>query len=103
MVALVAAPFVGLIPSVATAPALIFVGVLMISSIREVDFSDITEAVPAFLTIAMMPLTFSIANGIAFGIISYCLLKICTGKIKEVSWVAILLSVIFILRYALIR
>lgn len=103
LVALVAAPFVGLIPSVATAPALIFVGVLMISSIREVDFSDITEAVPAFLTIAMMPLTFSIANGIAFGIISYCLLKICTGKIKEVSWVAILLSVIFILRYALIR
>lgn len=101
LLALVLAPLVGIIPGVATAPALIFVGILMMSSVSEVDFADISEAVPAFLTIALMPFTNSIANGIAFGLISYTIIKLFTGKAKEISWITGALSVIFILRYML--
>lgn len=99
LIALIFAPVVGIIPAVATAPALIFVGILMMSSIKEVDFSDISEAVPAFLTIALMPFTSSIANGIAFGIISHTAIKLFTGKVKEINWIAALLTVIFLIRY----
>jgi len=95
------APFVGLIPLVATAPALIYVGCLMMSHIKEVDFQDLTEAFPAFLTIAMMPLTFSIANGIAFGLISYTLIKLFTGRIKEVKPAAVVIAIVFVLQYVL--
>ena len=101
IVALFLAPFVGLIPLVATAPALIFVGCLMMSHIKEVDFVDLTEAVPAFLTIAMMPLSFSIANGIAFGLISYISIKLCVGRIKEVKPAAAIIALIFILQFIL--
>ena len=99
--ALFLAPVVGLIPLVATAPALIFVGCLMMSHIKEVDFSDLTEAFPAFLTIAMMPLSFSIANGIAFGLISYIVIKLFTGRIKEVKPAAAIIALIFVLQYIL--
>lgn len=99
LAAIFIAPFVGLVPGVATAPALIFVGVLMMGSIREIDFDDISEAVPAFLTIAMMPLSYSIANGIAFGLLSYVLIKLCSGKWKEVNIVTAILAAIFIIRY----
>jgi len=95
------APFVSLIPLVAIAPALIFVGCLMMSQIKEVDFRDITEAFPAFLTIAMMPLTFSIANGISFGLISYIVIKLFTGRIKEVKPTAAVIAGIFILQFVL--
>lgn len=79
-------PLFGTIPGAATAPALVIVGVLMIEPIREIDFSsDYTEAVPAFLTIIMMVCTSNIPNGIMFGIFSYVLLKIFTGKIKKIS------------------
>ncbi|ACZ31435.1 Xanthine/uracil/vitamin C permease [Xylanimonas cellulosilytica DSM 15894] len=99
VVALVAAPLVPLIPIVATAPALIFVGCLMMSQVKEVDFSDVTEAVPAFLAIAVMPLTFSIANGIAFALISYVVLKVATGRRREISAPAAIIGALFVLQF----
>ena len=100
-IALFFAPFVSLIPVVGTAPALIYVGYLMLSHIKEVDFKDPTEAFPAFLTIIMMPLTFSIADGIAFGLISYIIIKLFTGRIKEVKPVAAIIAFLFVLQYIL--
>ena len=101
ILALFLAPFVALIPDVATAPALIFVGCLMMSGIKEVDFKDPTEALPAFLTIAMMPLTFSIANGIAFGLVSFIVLKLFTGRAKEIKLAAVIVAALFVLQYIL--
>ena len=101
LVALVFAPFVVLIPNMAVAPALIYVGFLMVSHVREVDFSDPTEAFPAFLTVVIMPLSFSIANGIAFGLISYIVIKLFTGRIKEVKPIAAVIAFLFILQYIL--
>jgi AGZA family xanthine/uracil permease-like MFS transporter len=68
----------------------------MISSVKDIDFSDLTDGVPAFLTIIMMPLTYSIASGFAFGFISYVVLKVCTGRYKEVSWVMGVISLAFL-------
>lgn len=93
------APLIGIVPAVATAPALIFVGALMITGLRDLNFDDMTELFPAFLTIAMMPFTASIANGIAFGLISYTVIKLCTGKVKEVRPLTAILSVLFIARF----
>lgn len=93
------APVVGIVPAAATAPALIFVGILMLGNIREVDFSDMTDALPAFCTIVFMPFTYSIANGIAFGLITFCVIKTFTGKIREIKLLTVIVSVIFILRY----
>lgn len=101
LLSIIAAPFVLLIPGVATAPALIFVGALMISGVKNMNFDDISEAIPGFLTIAMMPLTYSIANGIGFGLISYCVIKLFTGKVKETSWITWLISFFFILKFCL--
>ena len=101
LLALFLAPFVSLIPVVATAPALIYVGYLMLAHIKEVDFKEPTEAFPAFLTIIMMPLTFSIADGIAFGLISYIVIKLFTGRIKEVKPVAAIIAFLFVLQYIL--
>ncbi|MBN1364609.1 MAG: NCS2 family permease [Syntrophaceae bacterium] len=81
------------------APALILVGFLMIKNIVKLDFSDLSESLPAYLTIIGIPLTFSIADGIAFGIVSYPLIKALTGKAKEVSIVMYILAGIFILKY----
>lgn len=102
LLALVVAPFVGLIPSCATAPALIFVGALMFMGLKDIDFSDITETIPAFLTVAMMPLTYSIANGIGFGLISYCVVKVFSGRVKETHWITWLVSVLFLLKFILV-
>ncbi|MEG1778118.1 MAG: NCS2 family permease, partial [Angelakisella sp.] len=99
ILALFVAPFIGLVPACATAPALIYVGFLMLSGIGKVNFSDLTEAVPAFLTIAMMPLSYSIANGIAFGLISYVLIKVCSGRYKEVHITTAVLAALFIIKY----
>jgi len=94
------APFITLIPNHAVGPALIFVGFLMIAKIREVDFaSDPSEGIPAFLTLAMMPLAFSIADGIAFGLISYIVIKLCSGRIKEVKVTAAVIALLFALHY----
>lgn len=96
------APIFTSIPPQATAPVLILVGVMMASSLLEIDFSDFTNAIPAFLTFAMMPLAYSIADGIIFGIISFTVLKLATGKKKEVNISLILLSIMFILKFVLL-
>jgi AGZA family xanthine/uracil permease-like MFS transporter len=100
-VALFFAPRVGLVQAYATAPALIIVGALMMSEVTSISFDDITDAIPVFLTIVMMPLTYSIANGFAFGFVSYTLLKLCSGRVREVSWVMMLVSAAFILNFVL--
>ncbi|MBQ1275403.1 MAG: NCS2 family permease [Cellulosilyticum sp.] len=89
------------IPSFATAPALIIVGVLMLDSIMQVDFSDITEALPAFITLVMMPFAYSISEGIIFGGITYVVVKLLTGKRKEVSGLMYVLAILFIIKLIL--
>ena len=79
------APVFMIIPAAATAPALIIVGLMMITPITKIDLDDYTEAIPAFFTIIMMPLTYSIAEGIVFGMLSFVLLKLFTGKYKEIK------------------
>lgn len=93
---------VGIVPPQATAPALVIVGVLMMGSVRNIDFDDFTEALPAFFTIALMPFSYSIANGIAAGIIFYPIVKLVTGKHKEVNPIVYILAFLFILRFILI-
>lgn len=97
--ALIFQPIFSVIPAQATSAALIVVGLFMITGIKKINFDDFTDALPAFLTIIMMPLTYSIANGIVFGIISYAVLKTITGRAKEVSLMVYLLAVLFILKY----
>ena len=82
LAAIIFAPIVNIVPGSATAPALIFVGILMLGNIKDVDFSDMTNALPAFCTIVFMPFTYSIANGVAVGLIMYCFIKLFTGKKK---------------------
>ena len=93
---------VGIVPSEATSPALVIVGILMMESIKDVDFSDFSEALPAFFTIAIMPFSYSIANGIAAGIIFYPVMKVATGKYKDVHPIMYILAVLFVLRFALL-
>ena len=83
-----------------TSPALIVVGSLMIRAVRDIDWNDYTEAFPAFLTLILMPLTFSITDGIAFGFISYALLKLATGRAREAHWLIYLFAMLFVIRYA---
>jgi AGZA family xanthine/uracil permease-like MFS transporter len=99
--ALVLSPLFLLIPGAATAPALIFVGFLMMKPVVSIDFNDPTEGIPAFLTIVMMPFAYSIAEGIVYGVLSYVLLKTVTGKFKDIPVVTWVLFVIFILRFFL--
>ena len=101
ILALFLAPIFLMVPGAATAPALVLVGVMMITPIKDIDFSDFTEAIPAFFTLIMMPLTFSIADGIFFGIISYVLLKVLSGKMKDVSLLTLILGVVFLLNFIL--
>ena len=100
LAAIIFAPVVGIVPAAATAPALIFVGILMLSNIKEVDFSDMTNALPAFCTIVFMPFTYSIANGIAMGLISYCLLNVLSRRRCEVEVLTMVIAVVFAFRYA---
>ncbi len=93
------APLATAIPGYATAPALILVGALMAESIARIDWKDFTEAFPAFVTILATPLTFSIATGLSLGLISYTLVKVAAGKLREVSLVLWILTALFILRY----
>lgn len=95
------APVVGIVPAVATAPALIIVGVLMISSIMRINFEDFEEAAPAFFTVVMMPFTYSIANGIAAGFIFYTIIKLVRGKAKEVHPIMYIFAILFIAKFAL--
>lgn len=97
-IALFISPLFIMIPGAATAPALIIVGLFMMSPIKEIDLDDFTEAIPAFLTIIMMPFAYSIAEGIVFGIVSYALIKTLAGKSKDVPIVTYVLAVLFILK-----
>lgn len=92
-------PLFSIIPPQSTAAALVVVGLFMLSTVVEINFSDITEAFPAFMTILMMPATYSIAEGISFGMISYAGIKLLTGRGKEVSPLVYGLAVVFLLRY----
>ena len=98
-VCLFLAPFASIIPSAATAPALIFVGVLMLKNFAKVDMTDMRSAVPAFLTLVMMPLTYSIANGIGIGAISYVLISIFTGKFKKRDIAVTVIALLFVAKF----
>ncbi|MDY6065979.1 MAG: NCS2 family permease [Finegoldia sp.] len=91
-------PIFSMIPSQATAPALVIVGLMMMSSVVDINFDDFTDSIPAFLTIIMMPYAYSIAEGISFGMISYVILKFLSGKRKEISPLMYILALIFLLR-----
>ena len=90
------------IPSAATAPALIIVGLLMVEQIKNVDFDDFSESIPAFVCMLMMPLTYSISNGILIGMITYVLMNLICGKFKKLSPAMYILAVLFILKYIFI-
>ncbi|HIO30108.1 NCS2 family permease [Marinobacter salarius] len=94
------APLAGMIPAYATSGALIYVAMLMMSGMAHIDWKDITDTIPAIITVVMMPLTFSIANGIALGFVTYATLKLLTGQRKKVSVSLYVLCVIFIAKFA---
>ncbi len=101
LIAVIFAPLVALIPVQATAPVLIIVGLLMMGEVINIRFDDFTEALPAFFTIIMMPLTYSIAQGLAFGFMSYTIIKLITGRHRENNAVTYTLTVLFILHFML--
>ena len=92
--ALFFAPLIGIVPAYATAPALIIVGVYMFKNIKDIDFNDFSEGIPAFLTIVLMPLTYSISIGLSFGFVSYVVLKLASGNVKDISWLMWLISIL---------
>jgi AGZA family xanthine/uracil permease-like MFS transporter len=94
-----AAPFIGIVPPAATAPALILVGSLMLATITEIRWNEPVVAVPAFLTLVLIPLTYSIANGLGFGIISWAILHIVTGKFRKQDWLLYTLAALFLARF----
>jgi len=99
LAALFFAPLVQAIPTAATAPALILVGALMVGAVAEVEWADPVVAVPAFLTLITIPLTFSIANGLAFGITSYAVMTLVTGRARLKDWLLFVLAALFVLRF----
>ena len=100
-IAMFLSPVAQLIPSCATAAALIYVGVLMMTCVKEIDWSTPDVAVPAFMTVAMMPFTYSISFGIAFGLISYTIIAVCTGRAKEVKPATWIIGILFALTFFL--
>ena len=96
---LLLAPFLGAIPTGATAPALILVGSLMVSHVSEINWRDPLVAIPAFLTLVCIPLTFSIANGLALGFIAYAALRLFSGRGHEVNWLVYVLAALFVVRF----
>ncbi|MFC2544420.1 MAG: NCS2 family permease [Aggregatibacter sp.] len=92
-------PLAGMVPAYATAGALVYVGILMASSLIKVQWDDLTEATPAFITAAMMPFTYSITEGIAFGFISYCVMKLGTGRWHEVNAPVWVVSLLFLIKF----
>ncbi|XPE24966.1 hypothetical protein ACNKHM_12895 [Shigella sonnei] len=91
-----------MVPPYATAGALIFVGVLMTSSLARVNWDDFTESVPAFITTVMMPFTFSITEGIALGFMSYCIMKVCTGRWRDLNLCVVVVAALFALKIILV-
>lgn len=102
LAALFISPLAGSVPVYATAPALLYVACLMMRELIEVDWAEITEAAPAALTALMMPFTYSIANGLAFGFISYAVLKTLTGRFREVHLATWLVAILFVIRFAFV-
>jgi len=101
LASLLIAPIFLLVPAAATAPALVLVGLFMMSPIKKINFDDFTESIPAFVTIIMMPFGFSIAHGIVFGILSYVIVKVLAGKAKDVNILTFILFAIFIGKFIL--
>ena len=99
LVAVVAAPFVGVVPQAATAPALILVGSLMLATITEIRWNEPVVAVPAFLTLVLIPLTYSIANGLGFGIIAWAVLHLVSGRFRRQDWLLYTLAALFLARF----
>jgi AGZA family xanthine/uracil permease-like MFS transporter len=99
LAAIGAAPFVGIVPAAATAPALILVGSMMLSTISEIHWHDPLVAVPAFLTLVLIPFTYSIANGLGFGIIAWAALHLVTGKFRRQDWLLYVLAALFLARF----
>lgn len=99
LVALAAAPFVGVVPQAATAPALVLVGSMMLATITEIPWSDPLVAVPAFLTLIMIPLSYSIANGLGFGLVAWALLHAAAGRLRRRDWLLCLLAALFLARF----
>ena len=95
-------PIATIIPACATAPALIYIGVLMLKGFGKIDMDDLSSAIPAFLTLVMMPLTYSISNGIAIGAIAYVLIRLCTGKYQKKDIAVTVIAALFALRFAFI-
>jgi AGZA family xanthine/uracil permease-like MFS transporter len=93
-------PLVSAVPYEAAAPALVVVGFLMLMQARSIDWTDYDVAIPAFLTIVVMPFTYSITNGIGAGFISYLVIKLARGKVREVHWLMWLVSILFIVYFA---
>lgn len=102
LLAIFFSPLIEIIPKAATAPALILVGSLMMQNVSKIFWNDPSEGIPAFLTIITMPLTYSIANGLAIGFISYTLIKLFSGEGSFVHWLVYLLSLLFILKFILL-
>ncbi len=102
LAALFFAPLAGTVPAYATAPALFYVACLMTRGLTEIDWEDATEYAPAVVTAVVMPLTFSIANGIALGFIAYAAIKLLSGRFRDVSWAVAVLAVAFVLKFTLI-
>ncbi|HUB52955.1 MAG TPA: NCS2 family permease [Terracidiphilus sp.] len=94
-----AAPFIGIVPAAATAPALILVGSLMLAAITEIHWHDPLVAVPAFLTLVLIPFTYSIANGLGFGIIAWAALHLAAGKLRRQDWLLYILAILFLARF----
>ena len=99
LAAISAAPFVGIVPAAATAPALILVGSMMLASIGEIHWHDPLVAVPAFLTLVLIPFTYSSANGLGFGIIAWAALHLAAGKLRRQDWLLYVLAVLFLARF----
>jgi AGZA family xanthine/uracil permease-like MFS transporter len=99
LVSLFLSPIFLIIPSAATSGALVLVGVLMLDSMKKIDLTEVSEAFPAFITMITMVLCYSIADGITLGILSYVVIKICTGKYKTLNPTLIILSILFILSF----
>jgi AGZA family xanthine/uracil permease-like MFS transporter len=97
------APLAGSVPAYATAPALFFVACLMMRELVDLDWDETTEVIPAAVTALAMPFTYSIANGLAFGFITYAVLKVATGKAKDVHWMVWLIALVFLAKFILVK
>jgi AGZA family xanthine/uracil permease-like MFS transporter len=98
LLALFFAPLAGSVPAFATAPALFFIAVLMASGLAEIEWDDLTTAAPVLITALAMPLTYSIANGIAFGFISWTVIKLLSGRTRDLNIALVILSILFVIK-----